>query len=123
MEQRIAETLTGLRWLVWEEGRVIQGYAHASKWKGRCAYRYSVESTAYLADGSTGRGIGTRLYEALFTALRQSKMHVVMGGIALPNDASIAMHEKLGFEKVAHFREVGCKFGKWIDVSYWQLFL
>jgi L-amino acid N-acyltransferase YncA len=123
MEQRIAAVLTGLPWLVWVEDQVVQGFAYASKWKGRCAYRYSVESTAYLADGSTGRGIGTRLYEALFTALRQSKMHVVMGGIALPNDASIAMHEKLGFEKVAHFREVGCKFGKWIDVAYWQLLL
>jgi L-amino acid N-acyltransferase YncA len=123
MKQRIAEVLTGLPWLVWVEDQVVQGFAYASKWKGRCAYRYSVESTAYLADGSTGRGVGTRLYEALFTALRESKMHVVMGGIALPNDASIAMHEKLGFEKVAHFREVGCKFGKWIDVGYWQLFL
>jgi phosphinothricin acetyltransferase len=123
MKQRIAEVLTGLPWLVWVEDQVVQGFAYASKWKGRCAYRYSVESTAYLADGSTGRGVGTRLYEALFTALRQSKMHVVMGGIALPNDASIAMHEKLGFEKVAHFREVGCKFGKWIDVGYWQLLL
>ncbi|MEA2540924.1 MAG: hypothetical protein QOH35_2290 [Acidobacteriaceae bacterium] len=123
MKQRIAEVLTGLPWLVWVEDQVVQGFAHASKWKGRCAYRYSVETTAYLADGSTGRGIGTRLYEALFTALRQSKMHVVMGGIALPNDTSIAMHEKLGFQKVAHFREVGWKFGKWIDVGYWQLFL
>jgi L-amino acid N-acyltransferase YncA len=123
MKQRIAEVLTGLPWLVWVEDQVVQGFAYASKWKGRCAYRYSVESTAYLANGSTGRGIGTKLYEALFTALRQSKMHVVMGGIALPNDASIAMHEKLRFQKVAHFREVGCKFGKWIDVGYWQLFL
>jgi phosphinothricin acetyltransferase len=123
MKQRIAEVLNGLPWLVWVEDQVVQGFAYASKWKGRCAYRYSVESTAYLADGSTGRGIGTRLYEALFTALRQSKMHVVMGGIALPNDASVALHEKLGFQKVAHFREVGWKFGKWIDVGYWQLFL
>ena len=123
MEQRIAETLTGLPWLVWEEGRVIQGYAHASKWKGRCAYRYSVESTAYMADGSAGRGIGTKLYEALVSALRECDMHVVMGGIALPNEASVALHEKLGFEKAAQFREVGWKFGKWIDVGYWQLFL
>jgi phosphinothricin acetyltransferase len=123
MKQRIGEVLTGLPWLVWVEDQVVQGFAYASKWKGRCAYRHSVESTAYLADGSTGRGIGTKLYEALFTALRQSKMHVVMGGIALPNDASVALHEKLGFEKVAHFREVGWKFGKWIDVGYWQLFL
>lgn len=99
MKQRIAEVLTGLPWLVWVEDQVVQGFTYASNWKVRCAYRYSVESTAYLADGSTGRGMGTRLHEVLFTALRQSKMHVVMGGIALPNDASIAMHEKLGFEK------------------------
>jgi phosphinothricin acetyltransferase len=123
MSQRISEALTGLPWLVWVEDHSVQGFAYASKWKGRRAYRYSVESTAYLANGSTGRGIGTRLYEALFAELRQSKMHVVMGGIALPNDASIAMHEKLGFQKVAHFREGGCKFGKWIDMGYWQLFL
>jgi L-amino acid N-acyltransferase YncA len=66
MKQRIAEILTGLPWLVWVEDQVVQGFAHASTWKGRCAYRYSVESTAYLADGCNRRGIGTTLYEALF---------------------------------------------------------
>ena len=123
MQQRIDGVLVGLPWLVWVEDQEIQGFAYASKWKGRCAYRYSVESTVYLAQGSTRRGIGSKLYEALFAELRRRKMHVVMGGIALPNDASIAVHEKLGFEKVAHFREVGWKFEKWIDVGYWQLFL
>jgi phosphinothricin acetyltransferase len=123
MTQRIGEALEGLPWLVWVEVAGIQGFAYASKWKGRCAYRYSAESTVYLADGSTGRGIGTKLYEALFAELRERKLHTIIGGIALPNAASIALHEKLGFEKVAHFREVGRKFGQWIDVGYWQVFL
>lgn len=123
MQQRIDEVVADLPWLVWVDDQLVQGFAYASKWKGRCAYRYSVESTLYLAEGSTSKGIGSKLYEALFTELRQRKLHVVMGGIALPNDRSVALHEKLGFEQVGHFREVGWKFGKWIDVSYWQLFL
>jgi L-amino acid N-acyltransferase YncA len=123
MRHRIADALSGLLWLVWDVDREIQGFAYASKWKGRCAYRYSVESTVYVAEGETSRGIGSELYEALIKELRQQNVHVVMGGIALPNEASIALHEKLGFEKVAHFREVGWKFGSWIDVGYWQLFL
>ena len=123
MQQRIGEVVAELPWLVWGDDQLVQGFAYSSKWKGRCAYRYSVESTVYLAEGSTGKGIGSKLYEALFTELRQRKLHVVMGGIALPNDRSVALHKKLGFEQVAHFREVGWKFGKWIDVGYWQLFL
>jgi len=123
MRQRITETLTVLPWLVWVEDDSILGFAYASKWKGRCAYRYAVESTLYLADGWNGRGIGTRLYLALLDELRLRKLHTVMGGIAMPNPASVALHQKLGFEQIAHFREVGWKFGKWIDVDYWQLFL
>lgn len=123
MQQRIDEVLAGLPWLVWEENEVVHGFAYAIKWKGRCAYRYSVESTVYLSEGSTGRGIGSGLYKTLFAELRQHKLHTVIGGIALPNDASVALHEKLGFEKIAHFREVGWKFGRWIDVGYWQLIL
>ena len=98
MKERITETLAGLPWLVWIEGEIIEGFAYASKWKGRCAYRYSVESTIYLAEGSTSRGIGTKLCEALLEELRLRKLHTVMGGIALPNPASVALHQKLGFE-------------------------
>jgi phosphinothricin acetyltransferase len=123
MRARIAEVLKGLPWLVYVENQEIRGFAYASKWKGRCAYRYSVESTVYLAEGSTGRGVGSQLYQALLAELRQCKFHVVMGGIALPNEASTALHERFGFEKVAHFREVGWKLGRWIDVGYWQLLL
>jgi L-amino acid N-acyltransferase YncA len=122
MSSRVEETqASSLPWLVAEYQRQVVGYAYASKWKGRCAYRYSVESTVYLAPEATGRGIGTRLYEELFARLRDQGMHVIIGGIALPNPGSIALHEKFGFRKVAHFEEVGFKFNKWIDVGYWQV--
>jgi L-amino acid N-acyltransferase YncA len=123
MVQRIQETLQSLPWLVWEEEQQLLGYAYASKWKGRCAYRYSVESTIYLHPDSVGKRIGSQLYSALLTDLRQGQFHTVIGGIALPNETSVALHEKFGFEKIAHFREVGKKFDRWIDVGYWQLLL
>ena len=99
------------------------GYAYASKWKGRCAYRFAVETTVYLDAPAHGRGLGRRLYERLLAALRESGMHVAIGGIALPNPASIALHEKLGFRKVGQFEEVGFKLGRWVDVGYWQVML
>ncbi len=121
MAGRIADTETeGLPWLVAESDGQVVGYAYASKWKGRCAYRYSAEVTVYLAQESTGKGLGATLYEALFRELKERSYHVVMGGIALPNPASIALHEKLGMTQVAHFKEVGFKFDQWIDVGYWQ---
>jgi L-amino acid N-acyltransferase YncA len=122
MAERIRETASdSLPWLVAEQQGQIAGYAYASKWKGRCAYRYSVESTVYLDPAFTGRGIGTGLYTELLGILKRNSMHVVIGGISLPNPASVAMHERLGFIKVAHFKEVGFKFNRWIDVGYWQL--
>jgi L-amino acid N-acyltransferase YncA len=121
MAGRLVETAAaGLPWLVVAQAEGARGYAHASKWKGRCAYRYSVEVTVYLAPGATGRGLGRALYEALFRQLRAQGYHCAMGGIALPNAASVALHERMGMAKVAHFREVGYKFGRWIDVGYWQ---
>lgn len=123
MRQRIAEIAPALPWLVWVEEEQLRGFSYASKWKGRSAYRYSVESTIYLHPGSTRKGIGTQLYGALLDDLRKKGLHVVIGGIALPNQASVALHEKLGFRNVARFEQVGRKFSQWIDVSYWQLFL
>lgn len=121
MAARVAETRgAGLPWLVVESGDAVAGYAYASKWKGRCAYRFSVEVTVYLAPDHLGRGLGSALYRALFADLGKRGYHCAIGGIALPNDASVALHERLGMEKVAHFREVGYKFGRWIDVGYWQ---
>jgi L-amino acid N-acyltransferase YncA len=109
-----------LPWIVLEQAGQVAGYAYASKWQGRSAYRFSVESTVYLAPAATGQGFGTKLYERLISILAEGQAHVVIGGIALPNAASVALHETLGFEKVAHFKEVGFKFGQWIDVGYWQ---
>ncbi len=121
MAARIAETnAAGLPWLVAEgEGKLL-GYAYASKWKGRCAYRFSVETTVYLDAAVTGRGIGSQLYAALFERLRAAGMHAAIGGVALPNAASVALHEKMGMHKVAQFEQVGFKFKRWIDVGYWQ---
>jgi L-amino acid N-acyltransferase YncA len=111
----------GLPWLVAEDNGAIVGYAYAGAWRERSAYRFTVETSVYLAAAHTGKGLGTRLYQALFTELRKTPAHAVIGGIALPNAASIALHEKLGMRKVAQFNEVGFKFGRWIDVAYWQL--
>lgn len=110
----------GLPYLVAEEHGVVVGYAYASRWKDRSAYRFCVEASVYLAPVHTGRGFGTKLYEALFAALRATPVRVVIGGIALPNEASVALHEKFGMRKVAHHLQVGYKFGQWIDVGYWQ---
>jgi L-amino acid N-acyltransferase YncA len=123
MANRMEETLASLPWLVCGDPAGIHGFAYASKWKGRCAYRHSAEVTVYLDPKFTGQGLGSRLYEALLMDLRQRTLHAVIGGIALPNPASIALHERLGFRKVAHFEQVGWKFGQWIDVGYWQLLL
>ena len=109
-----------LPWLVIEHEDVVSGFAYASKWKGRCAYRHSVEVTVYLSHEAKGLGLGSRLYSELFKRLRVKNIHVALGGISLPNDASIALHEKFGMSKVAHFSEVGYKFGQWVDVAYWQ---
>ncbi len=110
-----------LPWLVAEEaGRVI-GYAYAGQWKERHGYRFSVECTVYCAPNVVGRGVGTRLYAELFPMLRERGVHAVMGGIALPNDGSVALHEKFGMKKVAHFVQTGFKFDGWIDVGYWEL--
>lgn len=124
MAGRITEvTGAGLPWFVWEEAGRVLGYAYAGKWKSRCAYRYAVESSIYLSQDATGRGLGTKLYVALIDALRTKKIHSIIGGIALPNPASVGISEKLGFQKIGHFKEVGWKFEKWIDVGYWELIL
>ena len=123
MSLRIGKVTEQLPWLVYEqEGRIL-GFAYASKWKGRCAYRFSVESTIYLSPDAVGRGVGTSLYQSLIDRLAEMSYHIVIGGISLPNDASVGLHEKLGFEKVAHFREVGWKFNRWVDVGYWEKLL
>lgn len=123
MSARIQSYGARLPWLVFEEEGEILGYAYAASWKERSAYRHSVETSVYLAEGARGRRLGSLLYRELFDRLRELSIHAVIAGIALPNPESIALHEKFGFRQVAHFREVGRKFDRWIDLGYWQLIL
>ena len=123
MRGRIEETTKTYPWFVWEEGGRLLGYSYGRKWRERAAYRHSVESTIYLEPAAIGKGTGSVLFEALLTELRKREFHCVIGGVALPNPASVALLEKFGLRKVAYFSEVGYKFGKWIDVGYWQLAL
>jgi len=122
MASRIADVQDGgLPWIVLVQGDVVVGYAYATKWRVRPAYRFSVETSVYLDSDAGGRGHGSALYEALLPRLRAGGFHLAIGGIAQPNPASVALHEKYGFRKVAHFSEVGRKFGRWHDVGYWEL--
>lgn len=127
MARRIAQTLQDhLPWLLAcddDDGGTVLGYAYASKWRARPAYRHSVETSVYLLPTATGRGLGRRLYQALLAQLAIQGFHTAIGGIAQPNPASVALHEQLGFAKVAHFAEVGFKSGRWVDVGYWQKML
>ena len=123
MARRIADVGTRYPWLIYEYDGAVVGWAYATEWKTRSAYRFSVETTVYLADSHRGRGTGTALYEALIAELKARKLHTAVGVIALPNSASVALHEKLGFAKIGHVAEVGRKFDRWVDVGYWQLIL
>lgn len=121
MQKRVTDIQQKYLWLVYEhEGNVV-GYAYAGPWKARAAYRHSVEVSIYLNPLCTGKGIGKQLYTKLIDELKTRDIHAVIGGVALPNDASVKLHETLGFQKVAQFREVGFKFDTWVDVAYWEL--
>jgi phosphinothricin acetyltransferase len=109
-----------LPWLVAERGATVVGYAYATRWHSRSAYRFSVEITVYVDAGHHRLGVGSRLYDHLLPLLRARGIHTVLAGIALPNDASVNLHERFGLAKVAHLAEVGFKFGEWVDVGYWQ---
>lgn len=122
MAGRIADVQNGgLPWLVALVDGEVAAYAYATQWRVRAAYRFSVESSVYAAPGRARAGLGKALYAALLARLRAAGIHLVIGGIALPNDASVGLHEAMGYVKAAHFQEVGLKFGRWIDVGYWQL--
>ncbi len=124
IEERIDSIVdNGLPWLVVQSADEILGYAYASRWKQRQAYKHTVESTIYMNQEFLHRGAGGPLYRALIDMLRENDLHSVIGGIALPNKASVQFHERLGFEKVGHLERVGYKHEQWIDVGYWQLML
>ncbi len=123
MRERITHGLAQYPWLALEHDAQLLGYAYASQWKSRVGYRYCAETTIYLEQGHTGHGYGARLYAALLDELQRRGLHCALGGIGLPNAASIALHERLGFRKVGELKQVGWKMGRWIDVGYWQLVL
>jgi L-amino acid N-acyltransferase YncA len=106
-------------YFVYEENEKVVGYSYISQFAERKAYQNTVEATIYLQNGYAKRGIGFLLYTNLLEKIKD-KYHSVIGIIALPNDASVKLHEKCGFKYVGEFSEVGRKFDKWIDVGYWQ---
>ena len=123
MLQRVETVTETYPWLVATLDDELVGYAYANRWNTRSSYRATCESSIYLHKGHTGKGYGKTLFQALIARLRELPLHCVVSGIALPNEVSVRLHEYLGFEKVAHFRQVGNKFGNWVDVGYWELLL
>jgi len=121
MTNRIARVSNaGYPWLVAEDNNKVIGFAYGYKWNERSAYKNTAEVTVYISHENTTQGWGSQFYSILFQKLKKLSIKIVIGGIALPNPASIALHEKFGLVKVAHFAKIGFKFEKWIDVGYWQ---
>jgi len=123
MAARIETTLPTHPWLVAVRDSDVVGYAYASEHAQRGAYRWSVNVSAYLAEAARGQGVGRRLYGALIPTLKAQGFRSAFAGIALPNDASVGLHEAVGFEPLGVYREVGFKLGQWRDVGYWRLSL
>jgi len=121
MQHRITTTLASLPWLVAEdsEGAVV-GYAYASRHRERAAYAWSVDVSVYVGDGHRGQGLGRALYEPLLSDLTDHGYVTAFAGIALPNAASVGLHEALGFTRIGVFSSVGYKHGRWHDVGWWQ---
>jgi L-amino acid N-acyltransferase YncA len=122
MRERISSLTQRYPWLVAvsELGDVL-GYAYAGKHRERAAYRWSIDFTAYLAPEAKRRGIGTALYHALLKICQSSGYYRAFAGITLPNEASVRLHEKIGFRAIGVYRRVGFKLGRWHDVGWWSL--
>lgn len=121
MRSRIVATLPRLPWLVsLDDAGRVDGYVYASQHRERAAYQWSVDTTAYVREDSRGQGVGRRLYEELFRRLVEQGYYQAFAGIALPNEASIGLHEALGFQPLGVYRKVGFKKGAWRDVGWWQ---
>lgn len=117
---RIETCLPTHPYLVAERRQQVVGFAYAGQHRTRSAYRWSVDVSVYTADDARRMGVGRALYDHLLRALAKQGFHAAFAGIALPNPASLALHQALGFEPVGVYRDVGFKFGKWHDVSWWQ---
>jgi L-amino acid N-acyltransferase YncA len=120
MRARVRRTLEWTPWLTATNAGEVAGYAYASKHRDRAAYRWSVDVSAYVHERFRGRGVARRLYEHLFEMLRGQGFRRAYAGIALPNDASVALHRAAGFELVGTYRRVGWKLGAWHDVAWYS---
>jgi phosphinothricin acetyltransferase len=120
MSRRIAALAGKLPWLVCEDGGAILGYAYASSHRARAAYQWSVEVSAYVAEGSRRRGVGRALYSTLLQLLALQRYVNAYAGITLPNLASVGLHVAVGFTPVGVYRGIGYKLGAWHDVSWWE---
>lgn len=121
MATRIERYGAGHAWLVAERGGEVVGYAYATAFNERPAYRWSASVSVYVAEDARGAGVGRTLYEALFARLRERGFRIACAGITLPNEASVGLHEALGFERTGINREIGWKEGAWRDVGWFQL--
>ena len=119
--QRITQVLEAKPWLVCEAQGQVMGYAYATTFRTRPAYQWSVETSAYVHADHRGKGVGRALYTSLLGLLELQGYRRVLAGITLPNPASVALHESVGFRAVGVYRKVGYKFGAWHDVGWWQL--
>ncbi|HEX8217067.1 MAG TPA: GNAT family N-acetyltransferase [Allosphingosinicella sp.] len=120
MQRRIESGGALYPWLLVEADGRVAGYASASAFRPRAAYRYAVESSVYLDRGQCGRGFGRPLYERLLRLLERQGFVQAIGAITLPNEASVTLHERLGFAQAGTYRKVGWKCGRWLDVGLWQ---
>ena len=118
--ERIAAAEGLYPWLVAERDGDILGYAYAAAFRSRSAYRFAVETTVYLRRDACGRGLGGMLYRPLIAGLEGQGFTQAIAAISLPNEASVALHERLGFVRAGTYREVGWKLGRWVDVGLWQ---
>jgi len=123
MRRRIVETTAVYPWLVCELEGTVVGYAYATQHRVRAAYRWSVDTSAYIQAAHHRRGIGRALYASLFEVLRGQGFFNAYAGITLPNAASVGLHEAVGFTHLGVYEQVGYKFGTWHDVGWWQLAL
>jgi phosphinothricin acetyltransferase len=124
MRARIVKTLQRFPWLVsLDREGVVDGYVYASVFRDRPAYQWSVEVTAYVREDVRRSGVGRRLYGVLLEELRRLGYCQAFAGIALPNAASMGLHEAIGFTPIGVYRNVGFKFGQWRDVGWWQMAL
>ncbi len=122
--EKIADsTAAGHPFLVCDDDGDVLGYAYARKFRQGAAYDRTLELSVYVRPGAHEHGIGARLYAAMMDQLRADGVHSAVAVIALPNDASVGLHEKFGFRRVGTIREAGAKFGRWFDVGIWQYVL